>query len=442
MEQVPKIVSQRLQATAEPAVHPDANVLAGFAEKSLTERERVQVLDHLGQCLDCRDVVLRASVELVSAPGASAERGRSAWLHASLLGGSWLRGPVLRWGAVAACLLVVSAAVMLRRERSASTEPFVVASPSRPLAPAVASESKAAETAATQTPYEQPVAASNALPSPPASRRELAVAPRTKQLARSEVSKGRAIAGPPAAPGLAENTPAQMAAAAPAPLENRASRYQKKQEPQEENQTVEVSGEAAILNTENAKASPETETVTVTAQGGPVTTLADAVTGRAKDAKEPQPKSGAGAALSLSSDAAPLPAAANRQSSARTAGNMVQLRNPMTLTPRWTLSPDGVLERSLDGGRTWETVPVPASAALRALAAEGFEIWVGGAAGALYHSSDIGQRWAQVTPTADGKALDADIIGVTFTDASHGKLTTSNHETWTTSDAGQSWEKK
>jgi hypothetical protein len=38
MEQVPKIFSQRLQATAKPAVHPDANVLAGFAEKSLTER--------------------------------------------------------------------------------------------------------------------------------------------------------------------------------------------------------------------------------------------------------------------------------------------------------------------------------------------------------------------------------------------------------------------
>jgi hypothetical protein len=234
---------------------------------------------------------------------------------------------------------------------------------------------------------------------------------------------------------VAEGTPPQ--------LESRASRYQKKRELQEEKEAVEVSGEAAILNTENAKVAPQSETVTVMAQAGPVTTLADTVTGRAKDAKEPQPKSGAGTALSLNaSAAAPLPAAANRQSSARTASNMVQLRNPMTLTPRWTLSPDGVLERSLDGGRTWETVPVAATAALRALAAEGFEIWVGGAAGALYHSSDIGQHWVQVTPTADGKALDADIIGITFTDASHGKLTTSNHENWTTSDAGQSWLKQ
>jgi hypothetical protein len=286
-------------------------------------------------------------------------------------------------------------------------------------------------------------ATNNAIPSLQASRRDLTVAPtNAKQLARSEALKGRAPASPPAATPPDENTAAELAEGTPPQLESRASRYQKKRELQEENQTVEVNGEAAILNTENAKVASETETVTVTAQGGPSTTLADTVTGRAKDAKEPQPKSGAGAALSLSASAAPLPAGANRQSSARTASNMVQLRNPMTLTPRWTLSPDGVLERSLDGGRTWETVPVPTSAALRALAAEGFEIWVGGAAGALYHSSDIGQHWVQVTPTADGKALDADIIGITFTDASHGKLTTSNHETWTTSDAGQSWERK
>jgi hypothetical protein len=441
MEQVPKIVSQRLQATAEPAVHPDANVLAGFAEKSLTERERVQVLDHLGQCLDCRDVVLRASVELVSAPGASAERGRSGWLHGSSLHGSWLRGPVLRWGAVAACLVVVSAAVMLRRERSASTEPALVASSSRQPASGVTSENKAPETAATPTVSGGLPATNSALPSLQASRRDLTARPGAKQLARSEALKGRVPASPPAA-GPDENTAAEVAEGTPPQLESRASRYQKKRELQEENQTVEVNGEAAILNTENAKVASETETVTVTAQGGPSTTLADTVTGRAKDAKEPQPKSGAGAALSLSASAAPLPAGANRQSSARTASNMVQLRNPMTLTPRWTLSPDGVLERSLDGGRTWETVPVAATAALRALAAEGFEIWVGGAAGALYHSSDIGQHWVQVTPTADGKALGADIIGITFTDASHGKLTTSNHETWITSDAGQSWERK
>jgi photosystem II stability/assembly factor-like uncharacterized protein len=209
----------------------------------------------------------------------------------------------------------------------------------------------------------------------------------------------------------------------------------------QQDQTVELGAEAANLDAEASKVAPGTETVTVQAEAGQLTTLQDTVTGRAKDAKEPQPKSGAGTALSRNVSATP-PAKADYKVSAQIASNMVQLRNPMTTTPRWTLSPDGVLERSLDGGRTWETIPVAATAALRALAADGFEIWVGGAAGALYHSSDIGQHWVRVIPTVDGEALDADIIGVAFTDASIGKLTTSNHETWTTSDAGQSWQKK
>jgi hypothetical protein len=425
MEQIPKVVRQRLQTTAEAGVHPDANVLAGFVEKSLNERERAEVLGHLGRCVDCRDIVLRASPELVSAP-----------ISVGLVRSSWLRGPVLRWGALAACLVVVSAAVMLRREHPVSTETSIEAVSSRP--PAVAAENKAAETAAAQAPSQERAAAKGAFPLPQASRRELPLtSPGKNQLARSDGSKGRVIAGTRAAARPDENATAPVPS--PPELENRASRYQKKQVQQD--QTVELGAEAANLDAEAPTVAPGTETVTFQAEAGQLTTLQDTMTGRAKDAKEPQPKSGAGAALSRNVPAAP-PAKADYKVSAQIASNVVQLRNPMTTTPRWTLSPDGVLERSLDSGRTWETIPVAASAALRALAADGFEIWVGGAAGALYHSSDIGQHWVRVIPTVDGKALDADIIGVAFTDASNGKLTTSNHETWTTSDAGQSWQKK
>ena len=38
------------------AGHPDANLLAAFVEKTLTEKERTQVLNHLSQCADCREV--------------------------------------------------------------------------------------------------------------------------------------------------------------------------------------------------------------------------------------------------------------------------------------------------------------------------------------------------------------------------------------------------
>ena len=112
------------------------------------------------------------------------------------------------------------------------------------------------------------------------------------------------------------------------------------------------------------------------------------------------------------------------------------------LAPRWTLSSDGTLQRSLDSGGTWQTIRVSNNTIFRALAANGLDIWVGGSAGALFHSSDAGRHWTQVRPVANGETLSDDIIGVEFTDLVHGKLTTSNAETWTTADAGQTWERQ
>ena len=44
-------------------------------------------------------------------------------------------------------------------------------------------------------------------------------------------------------------------------------------------------------------------------------------------------------------------------------------------------------------------------------------------------------------PAADGQSLTADIVTLEFSDPQHGKLTTSNHETWITSDAGETWQR-
>jgi Putative zinc-finger len=71
MEQIPKIVGQRLQAIAKPAVHPESDLLTAFAERSLGERERRQVLEHLAQCSDCRKVVSLSLPELKPASSVS-----------------------------------------------------------------------------------------------------------------------------------------------------------------------------------------------------------------------------------------------------------------------------------------------------------------------------------------------------------------------------------
>jgi hypothetical protein len=112
------------------------------------------------------------------------------------------------------------------------------------------------------------------------------------------------------------------------------------------------------------------------------------------------------------------------------------------LNPRWTLTAEGTLQQSLDGGITWRRIHVSNGQVFRAVAAAGQSIWLGGKRGVLFHSSDAGQHWTQMQPTAKRNLPASDIIGIEFEDYQHGKLTTASNESWTTSDGGESWEKQ
>ena len=71
MQNVPKIVRERLKAATPAVDHPDADVLTAFAERSLPKREQGVVLEHLARCGDCRDIVALAlpATEPVEAVG-------------------------------------------------------------------------------------------------------------------------------------------------------------------------------------------------------------------------------------------------------------------------------------------------------------------------------------------------------------------------------------
>jgi hypothetical protein len=114
----------------------------------------------------------------------------------------------------------------------------------------------------------------------------------------------------------------------------------------------------------------------------------------------------------------------------------------LNLPPRWTLTAEGALQRSLDGGITWQPIQVSHDRAFRALAASGRSIWVGGQKGVLFHSADAGQHWKQMKRTAKTVLPTSDIIGIEFEDDQHGKITTASSELWKTSDAGRNWEKQ
>ena len=129
MEKLPKIVGERLRAAAVAVDHPDPDVLTAFSERSLPEHERSQVLAHLTRCGDCRDVLaLSLTAEEPSVAVIRPIRGR------------WLTWPRLRWGLVAAGVIVVGSFGALRyRETS---HPAMVASYDAPRAQGIANEAK------------------------------------------------------------------------------------------------------------------------------------------------------------------------------------------------------------------------------------------------------------------------------------------------------------
>ncbi len=109
---------------------------------------------------------------------------------------------------------------------------------------------------------------------------------------------------------------------------------------------------------------------------------------------------------------------------------------------QWSLSPDGTVQRSESGGRTWQSVSVGTGATFRALSGMGANVWVGGKAGALYHSGDSGESWTRIVPVVGEQKLRSDISHIDFSDALNGAVSTTNGEVWTTSDGGRTWQRK
>ena len=435
MEQLPKIVQRRLRATAKPGVHPDPDLLAAFVEKSLTDRERSLVLQHLADCADCRDVMSLAMPEIATPPSPVLQKS------------NWLSWPVLRWGALAACVVIVSTAVTLHYQTRQAMETYIAKT--SPAAPATTAESNVP-----QQPGEK-LAAKIPPPAPFESDRDLGVASKlAKQQGKSldpemnagrtelfglreknQDKKARELNNNRLADASADKSgekraasAGMMAAAAPAPAPAKAL----------------PAAPAAEARNDNMNHPPAmTETVTVEAD---TTSVIEAVQTPERKAKDEAAQNEARKESHAERTGAAGAIAGRNMDSLSTAagpsapGNYAKRSRAANGATRWTLSADGVLQRSFDSGKTWQTIPVANNVVFRALAANDSDIWVGGAAGVLYHSSDAGQHWLRVYP-ADGQSLTADIATIEFSDPQHGKLTTTTHQSWTTINAGVTWQK-
>lgn len=450
MEPLPKIAHERLQA-APVSDHPDADLLTAFAEQSLTERERSQVADHISHCSDCRHVLMLASPESNAAvsPVAKSQSLRSR--PRGLL--SW---PVLRWGALAACIVVVSAAgLLLSRKNLQAPQQTAIAQVEAPKAPveqqtgtldasAAQSSAKGTQKQALDLYTEEELRAPSKLPPTVENRKKfvtlpderaskdaaalLALAPGVAQ----RVQADKALPRPPAAaPSRAYADQVSVAEAAPSPSSSLAkddaaadrkdaarasqansAKVGEQNVPQVSSEMVEVTSEPASV---------QAETATVARNAAPKT-----------KPERDQAKNKLGIAEGKRSNDVAATAAI-------TSGSL--LMHDVS-SAKWTLSPDGLPQRSFDSGKTWEKMQVDHHAGFRALSAQGMNVWVGGLAGTLYHSADVGMHWTRVIPVAENTTLASDIISMDFRDSMHGRLTTANQEFWSTSDGGKTWQKE
>lgn len=105
----PNPLPQALAHSQQAGLHPDPDLLTGFAEGTLLTRERKDLLEHLAVCPQCREIL---SLSTAAAPEPSGEVERHAppgLTHTALR--SWLP-----WVSAAAGIVVVFSAVLLHRQ--------------------------------------------------------------------------------------------------------------------------------------------------------------------------------------------------------------------------------------------------------------------------------------------------------------------------------------
>jgi hypothetical protein len=107
MQDVPKIAVGRLQAMAVRDPHPEAELFAAFAERSLARSERNAILEHLAHCAECRQMLEIALAVSETETLTTPEFARPGWL-------SW---PAVRWGFATGVALALALGILQYERR-------------------------------------------------------------------------------------------------------------------------------------------------------------------------------------------------------------------------------------------------------------------------------------------------------------------------------------
>ena len=453
MQNVPKIVRERLRAATPAVDHPDADVLTAFAERSLPKREQGVVLEHLARCGDCRDIVALALPQTEPVE-AVANRSSSGWL-------TW---PALRWAFVAVGVVAIASLGIVQYQRG-RTQNMAAGAPARSEIAAKGTRDQSSPTAA--------VSKSEKIPAPPPSafvdsRAAPVSSLRDKENELDEkkstlrADRFQALAPlPPASTGRDAGSGIGQLAHGPR-LSNQWQQNTVQNQLQNQAPAASSSPFAKQQGAGDLSANMEVPRAseTVEVQSAQTTAQTQSLDSLQVQSLPAQVTSGSAPAVSASG---PAPSG--------TIGGPVATSSRSI--PRWTISSAGRLQRSFDQGNTWQDVDVnanlasvvgtsleisanaarasknkdarqdlkreAASAAFRAVAAAGTDIWAGGSG--LYHSLDAGNHWTRIVPASADAMLTGDIVSLEFSDQ-HGKVATSTAEIWITTDGGQNWQKQ
>src|ERR1017187_6466003 len=408
MTDVPKIVHQRLRAATPRPAHPEADLLTAFAEQALSATERGNVLQHLALCEDCRDVValalpamdltvtpLEAESEAVRTP--IPDKTRSNWL-------TWanVHWGHLSWAALAAGIAVAVLVVRPGLEHLAKPNPPMVASqtaaPAGP--PAVTAQVASGSIATDAKPESADLKAELSANKSrmPQAEGGLVIAGNTRN-APSTAAK-RAAPAPPGAPAF--------------------------EAPRTMNEKVEGSGASTTLT-----AQASTDSNLIAREEAPAIR-------RAKPALEAEVNEPARTTRAGSSAQAMAPLN-GRNVNTLVANGAAAQGTTLKQSASWTIAA-GILQRSLDGGKSWQ-IALRAEHTLLCYANRGQEIWAGGEAGTLLHSTDGGTTWTAVGISFKGQPLGSDITHIEMRGLTGIILATGNHDGWNSTDGGKTWDK-
>ncbi len=431
MAEVPKIVYDRLLAALPGRVHPGADLLTAFAEQTLPGTERDGVLQHLALCGDCREVVALAlpNADLVPASvvtdtdavPVTASRAEAPAPHKPRF--LW---PSLRWAAFATGIAVIAAVLLLRPDKPPASTQQIASSSVPSLAPPLP---RAASTDESTTPSKT-------------------VATKTKtdtaQTKSESVLSKKLAAGQPAQSPQAESArkqPATPSTTGQAVVDGAKPRQSLKE-------SVVVGGVS-----EAATVAPSSDGILMARND---TTVIDdmAIEAPAIEKAKPAPLETDENELKETQTTAGTASAAFPRKKVFSAVNMAPVAG-RAFSPNvtWTIKA-GVLQRSLDGGQSWQSA-FHADHPMLCYASHDVEVWTGGEAGTLFHSADGGGTWLRVQPSFEAQQLDTDIthIDLTRIDLTHDvqpdvagrgqvAVTTSNNDIWSSVDGGKTWAKK